>query len=285
MNSNEYLSEVLRIVRENFRSQDPTGGMSVAAAALLVKRALGHDQTEFGFFKFKDVLNVLEERGLIRTGPDSKGAFALWLADATSSTPQVAQSLPGNHDRFRPLRNEVWFAFISQSPLGKRFLNRRTGDVRVGVVDRDLPSDEWAEIKPLDPEAEREEARRWIRARTLEDSEILNSVAAPQWYMEFPKVLLGRNPTLAADWKRDRSKRVIETVKGWCLQNSVDQELVLAKPYLPAPVAVTRSRDVSRSQIRRLLMLVLERMSTEELLRLNLPAREVVAIMRPELLD
>ncbi|HEV2970234.1 MAG TPA: hypothetical protein VGY55_09605 [Pirellulales bacterium] len=286
MNSSEYLSEVCRIIRENFRSSDSTGGMPAAAAALLVKRTLGRDQTEFGFYKFKNALNALEERGLVRTGNNSKGAFSVWLTDA-SSTSSVQKDLPNAkvQDRFRPLRDEVWFAFVSGAPAGPRYLNRITGEVRVGVTERPLPNEEWVEIQPIEPNAEREVARQWIKGKVNDDAELVGSIEGPQWYVEFPKLIFARDPALAVAWKRDRSRRVIEIVKNWCQQNDLDQELVFAKLTRVVPSGESKLRGPARSQIKGLLLIVLERMSVEELLRLNLPARQLVAVLRPELLD
>ena len=88
----EYLSEVYRVIRENFPSTDPTGGMTAAAAGYLVKLFVAPDQTQFGFLKFKDVLQQLEQQGLIRTGANSKDALSIWLIE------QTGQPAPGEHE-------------------------------------------------------------------------------------------------------------------------------------------------------------------------------------------
>ncbi len=280
MNGEEYLSEVYRIIRENFRSSDPSGGMAVASAAYLVKHVLGHDQTVFGFEKFKDVLQVLEKRELLQTGSDSKSAFAVWLTEkAAASAQPIAQSIA----RFRPLRNQVWFAFVSATPAGGRFLNRKTGEVRIGVTDHPA-DDDWVEITPIDSSAEREIALRFLKERGIEDQDIITCVSSERWYVEFPKALARNNPTLARDWKRERSQQVIEKVNAWCERHDVNKRLVFDEvPTSPSKGAV-RNFESPEKQLRQLLLAVVHRMPTDELLRLHLPAYQVVAVLRPELL-
>ena len=157
INVEDYLAGVQRLVREGFRTNDPSGGMPVAKVAYLAKRAFG-DHTAHGFFKFKEVVQQLEERGLIKTGPDSKGAYAIWLQEPPAAV-EPKQALPQNWERVRGLNSKVWFAFVSAFPAGRRFLNRRTGDVQLGASQQLEPAEEWAEITALDSEPERVKAR------------------------------------------------------------------------------------------------------------------------------
>lgn len=53
MNTDEYLNQIHRIIRDNFRSTDPSGGMPVATIAYLAKQAIGSDHARFGFLKFR----------------------------------------------------------------------------------------------------------------------------------------------------------------------------------------------------------------------------------------
>ncbi len=115
MNTDNYLSEVNRILRERFRP-DPDGFMAVAPLGYAVKRAIGHNQTAFGFEKFKDVLRELESRGLLKTGiklekrpcyPDARegdggGGARSFPHDTISSAPQPSLVRIRRHRAFRP---------------------------------------------------------------------------------------------------------------------------------------------------------------------------------------
>lgn len=126
MRQDEYCAEVYRVIRENFRANDVSGGMTAAAAAYVVQQALSVSHEAFGFERFKDVLAFIEKQGLIRTGPNAKQAFALWLTESPA-TPTAALRV-GNRPPppFRRLRNPIWLAFVATSPGGRRFLNRVT---------------------------------------------------------------------------------------------------------------------------------------------------------------
>ncbi len=282
MNVEEYLSQVYRIISENFRSNDPTGSMAVASAAYLVKRTLGHDQTAFGFAQFKDVLQELEKRGLLRTGPNSKNAFAVWVTGkGTGVAPQAVQTA----ERFRPLRNPVWYAFISEAPAGRRFLNKKTGEVRVGVTDRPTDGEDWVEITPIDRRQEQENALKFLSEKEVHDPTISASVNSERWYREFPNKLAEQHPALALEWKRERSRRVIEAAQAWCKQNSIDESLLFEDVPPGRPQGAGRSPAPAGMPLRELLLAAIQRMSTDELLRLHFRAQQLVAVLRPELLD
>lgn len=283
VNVEDYLSGVQHLVREGFRTNDPSGGMPVAKVAFLAKRALG-DHTVHGFFKFKEVLQQLEERGLIKTGVDSKGAYAIWLLEP-SATAEPKQALPQNRERFRGLNSRVWFAFVSAIPAGHRFLNRRTGEVQLGASQQLEPADEWVEITVLDSESERAKARQFVNEKMSGDAEILAAVESPRWYVDFPGLLRERNPQLAAEWNRGRSNRVIEVARGWCERNHVDQSLVFERDYFKARTSAPSTSHAGGQQLKSLLLSALGSLTTEELLRLPIPARQLIAIMRPDLLD
>ena len=231
MNANEYLGQVYRLIQENFRTNDATGGMPAATVAYLVKQSLSDDYKFLGFPKFKDVLNSLELRGLIRTGNDSKQALAVWLTPTaeSSATGHLPLPLPPR-PRLHRLKREVWFAFLAGLPAGGRYLNRKTGQVRVGVPEK-LPSGEWAEIFPIDPELDREEARQFIKEKNISDPEIVAAIDSPRWYVDFPTKLSVSRPTEASEWNYSRSSRTIALVNTWCESNGIDHELVFQPEF------------------------------------------------------
>jgi hypothetical protein len=279
MDSDQYLSEVLRIIRENFRPNDQTGSMTVATAAYVVKHTLKADHTEFGFAKFKNVLASLEQRGAIKTGANSKRAFAIWLADGNVQS-QVDDVSP---KRLRPLKKQVWFAFVSSDIAGRRFLRKSDGEVAIGVDGPPVDGGEWAEIQPIDTNAERDLARAFLTERSIADPAAKQSIESDRWYSDFPKLISESHPAAASDWKRQRSIRVIKSVEQWCDANGVDRGVVFeATPSVRTRVFANQFQK--DQELRRHLLTVIERMSTDEMLSLQLPAKYLIAEFRPELL-
>ncbi|MEE8452967.1 MAG: hypothetical protein V3R99_13660, partial [Thermoguttaceae bacterium] len=112
-----------------------------------------------------------------------------------------------------------------------------------------------------------------------------------RWYVDFPKQLAIMSPRLAVEWKRERSTRVINYVKNWCNQNDVDQEIVFEK-FVPAkqPLASryaesARNIGPANDTLREVLLEAIGRMSTDDLLRLSIPPSQLIAILRPNLLQ
>ena len=281
MNTQEYLDQVLQVIRERFRPTDSSGSMPVATVAYLVRQRLGVDHTPFGFAKFKDVLSDLESRNLIRTGSNTKQAFALWLVGSPTTVVPSPGFVAAANTPFRPLRNQVWFAFISESPPGRRFLNRVSGEVRVGL--QDAPDAHWVEIIPIDASKEKEEASRFLSAHQLNSRlELQQSLSSEKWYVDLPAAIGTTEPQLASEWKRERSNRVVSLVEKWRSDNSVDEHLVYERQ---PPRSADRVELYPSSGLRQCLLSAIQRMPTDKLLELDIPARLLTAVIRPELLD
>lgn len=287
MNRDEYLDRVYQLLRQSFRPDDPSGSMTVATAAYLVKQHLGVDQTAFSFFKFKDVLAVLENRGLVRTESNSKQAFALRLLPTSEDGQQGSAGVCRATDDldpqtvFKPLRQPIWLAFVVESSNRRKFFHRLTGELRNDV---EQPTEgDWIEIFPIDPAEEKTEARRFIEQHQLgENTAVCASLDAERWYFEFPMILASVNPDLAVLWKRQRSRRVVAKVENWRTQHNVQAELVferefqkqVAFPKLQPPV-----------QLRQALLSAISQMSTDRLLELTIPSKLLIAALRPDLLN
>ena len=285
MDSDGYLLEVNRVIRENFRPNDSSGGMVAATVASFVRQTVRDEQTKFGFLKFKDVLLALQQRGLIKIGENSKGALAIWLPGCSAPAGSVigASNPVPVSPAFRPLRSEVWHAFVSDTPAGRRFLHRATGELRVGANAPLSPLDEWVEITPLDKDAEREQSRQFIQEKNLlNDPNVSSASDSARWYVDVPDALARIDDQLARAWRRARSNRVIAWVENWCDLNNVDRRLVFQQQPLRA--ASDRS-DVEGTDLREPLLRAIQRMSTDQLLDLAIPARHLIAAIRPRLLD
>ncbi|MEX2188455.1 MAG: hypothetical protein WD875_16725 [Pirellulales bacterium] len=277
MTTDEYVTQVVQIVQECFRSTDSTGSMPVASLAYMVRQRLGVDQTSAGFAKFKDVLGVLEERGVVKVGHNEKNAFAVWLMNAV--TPLA--SITSGTNRFRTLRSPVWHAFVSEFPTGRRFLNGDTGDVKVGQIDE--PSGNWIEIIPVNPQSEKEKAGQFLAENWLGDNEeIRDSISSSKWYVAFPNSLANADPQLAAKWKTQRSQRVISVVDAWVAEHRLNDRLVFETRSQPV-IASTNTR--AEVNIRRALLSAIDRMPTEQLLEIRIPSRLLIEAICPKLLD
>ncbi len=167
--ANDYLDEVYRVIRENFTPTDPTGGMTAAAIGYLVKLHVTCEPAPLGFPKFKDVLDQLEERGLVRIGLNAKKALSVWLLQQPDQPP-LPTAPPRAGRRFRPLRKAVWLAFVTATSERRRFFNRITGEVKMEAESGLEADPSWVEIVPVDnvsaqgrhrlPEQEQRQFRR-----------------------------------------------------------------------------------------------------------------------------
>ena len=184
----EYLSEVYRVIRENFPSTDPTGGMTAAAAGYLVKLFVAPDQTQFGFLKFKDVLQQLEQQGLIRTGANSKDALSIWLIEQTGQPAPVSTRPPIGRSFVRCAKRSGT-RFTAARPAGRRFFNRATGEVKLEVQSGLETDPSWVEIVPLDYDSDRNVALDFLKENGVDNAEVLISLDSDRWYVDFTNAI------------------------------------------------------------------------------------------------
>ncbi len=280
----EYLSRVGEILRRHFRPDDPSGGMTAASFAFTVRRELGVSHSDVGFFKFKDVLSSLEDRSELKLGTNSKGAFAVWLPRESNTVPSIRL---GTKRPNRPLRSEVWFAFISNTPERRRFFNRDTGEI---LLSSTVPSDDgqWDEITPIDQSTEKEIARQFVLDKQLELPELESLLAAKRWYTEFSQALSKVNVSLAKEWNRERSKRITAVIQAWCERHTFPNKWLFvdydSRECRQTPEA-RGERETNSANLRDALLQIITSLPTDELLSMRLEIRDVLAVIKPELLD
>ena len=280
----DYVEKALEIIVASFRPSDPTGGMTVATTAFLVKRKLG-DQRLHGFLKFKDVLAVLSDQGKLRIGTNSKDALSIWLlVDQTVRKP----NLRSNTSKF--LRKQLWFAFVAIEPKGKRFFNKESGEVRLGC--EDSPGDSWVEIEKLEVEDDRGFAKEFVLRNNLDASEFEESIGADRWFVEFPNQLYKKKSSFPSKWKRERSQRVVGLAKSWSERNGIVPDLIFEKQprkNFELPLKPKRTPqsigNVRTEEVREAVLSAVALLPTSELVKLSLPAEHLIAILRPELLQ
>jgi hypothetical protein len=299
MNAEQYLSETARIANLNFAPTDMTGSMTVARLGLLVQQSTGLHPTNCGFPQFKDVLSELERRSVLRLGVNSKGALAFWLV----GSPSLMQQQAGNpqymappvpmssfaqsraneqHPPFQRLLNRVWIAFINLLPAGRRFLNRETGEIRLGQVQPPEPPEKWIEIQPISQEDDKNEAVVFLREEgRYDDTSLRGKLDSPKWFYEFPLALGAADSLLAVRWKRRRTRWIIDRVDAWRQQNGIEHRFIFYQGASSRPGPPPREEA---GELRRIVLSVVATMPTEDLLSLRLPLSHVLMILRPELL-
>jgi hypothetical protein len=279
METDHFIDQVLNLLRGAFRSDDPAGSMTAARVGSLIRTRLGDPTQMSGYPKLKNVLEELERRGAVRTGANSKGAFSIWLLESPGAV--VA---PPHGDRkpsgpYRPLRQPLWNAFVATAPQGRRFMNRLTGELRFGISTPPEPNADWVEIPVLSESEDRAATTEFLKGEGVPiEGAVSAALAAPRWFTELPRAIPSH---LAGAWKRRRTGRVVELAERWRRENHLSEEVVY-DDRLMRPRGEERAQE-SR-ELRTLLLEAVQRMSTDELLSLPIPARHLVTALRPDLI-
>ncbi len=280
MNQRAYVDQAKVALAENFRPNDPDGSMTAASAAYILKRLVGGFE-DAGFFKFKDLLAQMEADGFLTTGTNSKEAFSFRLSSPSASSGVLA---------FRPhrrLRSGVWYAFVKAEPIGERFFNADTGQVR--TQGEETPGDSWIEIPQIDPAKEKQRAEEFIEQNSPSLPGASDALNQSDWYIAFPELLKQHSVQLANNWKRERSTAVVATVEEWRKQHGIAEALIyeaqLAKATrLPSQTNAALRSSGERDPLRIALLNAIAKMSVDELLLVRMPASYLVDELRPDLM-
>ena len=268
MQTSEYLDTVLQIIRSN---QQPAGLKASTLGQLIIRRLPNERWTQFGFTTLKSVLLQLEQRGVIRLGLDAQKTLAVWIVDE----PPAASSLPPPAQKYSPLKQDFWRAFAISWPSGRRFANRLSGSVRMGLAEEPHPADQWTEITPLSETEQKDWARQFLIDNHRNDDALIRALDQAAWFVEFPRVLRETDRSLSFNWNRRRSEKVSAAVQNWCAEHKFDLELAFEQG-IPSPhVALTRKQPLPEApdRARSVVLAALSRMSTDELIELPIPAK------------
>ncbi len=279
METNHFIEQVLNLLRGAFRSDDPAGSMTAARVGSLIRTRLGDPTQMSGYPKLKSVLEELERQGAVRTGPNSKGAFSVWLLDSPSAITAHQHGDRKPSGPYRPLRQPLWHAFVATAPQGRRFMNRLSGELRLGVATAPEPVAEWVEIPVLSESEDRAAAAEFLKSEGVPiEGAVSEALAAPRWFTELPRAIPSH---LAGAWKRRRTGRVVELAERWRRENHLGEQVVYDDR-----LQRTRGAELTKEtqELRTRLLAAIKRMSTDELLSLPIPARYLVSELRPELI-
>lgn len=262
----EYLDSVLQIIRSNgFKLE----GFKASTLGALIRRALPDDDwRDHGFPTLKSLLQHIEQNSsAITTGNDSSGAFAVWIK--TRPPEAISTALAR---KYSPLKKEIWLAFVSAQPLGKRFIHRTSGTVRMGLRESPHPAEQWVEIVPVSDNEQRRWAESFIESNCA-DSALKISLDSPHWFSLFASALRNLDPGLARNWNRSRSERISKHVTACFEKHKLDPAIafVQANSTVSEPPVADKKGTDERARV--VLLAAIARMSTNELAQLPIPAR------------
>lgn len=260
MEKEEYLLKV----RDTLVShKDSSNVMTAARAGFIVREHVGSFE-DFGYSRFKQVLEELQTRKCLSLFLTEKNALALSFDLDSSTSLKPSNHLAESEENPPYLAPSIWRAFVHVEPPGKRLLNPHTGEVLyewTGV----LHGSTWKEIKVFDVATDQQLARDFVEKNQL-DIEI----DFTDWPKNFTKALSADRDSFKI-WNALRSKAVQEHVKRWAHENGVDYQLLLAGSKRNFGMAGHLSPGLSNR--RELLLAALGRMSEEELLEVKIKAR------------
>ncbi len=229
MDKSAYLDSARQVIESE---ASPGRLVTAAKVGLLLRRSLGGPRwQEFGFTSLKDLLLYMQQEGWVRIGETDNGALAVQVeAGAQLPLDQPGASNKNNFAPSRRLRGEYWLAFAVEEPRGKRFLNRQSGEVRMGLKAAPSPTDDWLEIEPIGEQ--RAWAEEFLREHDLlSNADLTTALATPEWYRAFPEALRNVSPELVTSWNRQRSAQVAQYVRRWCREHNVNPDMPFQKPF------------------------------------------------------
>ncbi len=267
MTREDYLAAVFKLIQADARS---VAGLKASTLGILILRELpGHWKT-YGFWSLKELLQELERRSLVRLASDTQNALAVWPKEVAVAAPDRPP-----FKAWIPMRKDVWTAFVSALPLGRRFIERTSGAVRMSLYDTPQPPNQWVEIRRIGDEAQKAWAREFLDSVGAgSNGELREALGDASWYVKFPQTLRQTNLEWHYQWNRTRSERVFDHVQRWCTESSIDQTLVLQTPPRPTALLGAIAPPLSSNEgARKQVLDALTRMPTEELLNLSIPAK------------
>jgi hypothetical protein len=242
---------------------------------LLRQSHAGADWNAYGFRSLKRLLTEMESQGLVQTGNNSKGAFAVWPKEDT-----LVLESPSAPRTYNPLRKPFWVAFVVDQPRGRRFFHRVSGHIRMGVSDPPSPVDEWVEIHPISGETQTQWARNFLEASELQHRhDLYDALSDPEWFRRFPGLLREIDLRWSREWNKARSIAVSETIETWCATHSISPAVAFqspaARPFATPPVVKPDcSGQMPAAKSRRdKILAALARTPTEFLLEIPIPGK------------
>ncbi len=265
--------------------------MNAAFLGNAVCSRAGLDWERYGFLKLSDVLRKLESEGRLRLVTDPKSGLTVFTTDAENAPSRelAAEATPSPVPRTatfgfdRALKKPVWNAFVASTPTNPRFLNVHTAEAWLTPDGPPTPADDWKPVNPIPADEQRKWARDFVSTVGLAaDRELDESLAKQDWFRVFPLLLsTKRDLSTTRAWNRARSEHVVQHVEAWAKQHAVRPE-ILFEDYRKQ--RGQRPSTAAPTDLRAALLDALNRLSVDDLLSMPIPARHLVAVIRPDLL-
>lgn len=100
-------------------------------------------------------------------------------------------------------------------------------------------------------------------------------IDAPDWWLAFPAWLREHQPLAENRWKKFRTAHVVHVIRQWAEQNHIPIEDLLSRPTARGKAAAVADAD-GEQKVRGAILSVVGELSTDDLLELRIPLREVV---------
>ncbi len=280
MDKSAYIDSVCDVIQ----SQSPSGEpVTAARLGLELRRAQdGPGWMAHGFNTLKSLLQEMERLELLRIVETNRGALAVQIENMkrppSGDSPSVGTGRPTSRVR---LRQNIWAAFVIAEPGGERFLNKATGETRMGLREPPVPADDWLQVIPISSDAQRAWAQEFLRDRNLSSNlSIIDSLTPNDWHRSFPEALRKHSPVLATEWNRRRSRLVVDEVRRWCAENELNPEIaferqVRQQQHKRSPATVGRSVAWDEESMRLIVLDALADTPSDWLLNLSIPSRHI----------
>lgn len=267
MDYSEYLDLAVQIVETNERPGEPFPAAALGSA--LRKAAPEVDFKSFGKRSLGEVLTDLQARGRITITETTKGALAVERV-------QQGHNPPSQGGAFNPLHRAIWEAFTFVAPHGRRFLNRLTGLIRVGLASTPSPADEWVEFTPITGDLQRSWAEEFAKEEGLPFEDDLRPLLKQEkWSAHaFVTALREQNPQAARMWNAFRSKRVSAHVQQWLADNALPPGWAFQqrpRPIHGVTTPLTQGLTDDEAETRSIVMTALGQMPLSQLLSIPIP--------------
>ncbi|MFG0299669.1 MAG: hypothetical protein ACF8K1_08745 [Phycisphaerales bacterium JB047] len=279
MDQNAYLKSVAEVIDLELK----TSPILKAAKLGSKLKSQDLDWKQFGYSRLKHVLRAVSAMTDVNVGLDETDALSISRTQSLSTPTSEAKNR--SEWEAKPLKKAVWAAFVSESLSGQRLIDRNTGKTWLSTHEPPVDAADWVRVKPVNPDEQKKWAKSFLenQQQRLQDKVRLDqSLENDDWYRRFPNLLGANSQNLRKMWNRERSRHVAEHVLEWCKENAVSPDVVFE--YKHSLDTSTRLEHNRPGDLRVALQAALDKMTTEELLSLQLPARYLVQSLRPDLL-
>lgn len=259
---------VTTLLREVLERSNPALGATLKQRLNAELQARGEaplDERALGFKKFRDF--VTAQPWLVVSTAQS-GDIMVSLRDSGQN--KSDDSAPNASASASTVQSEVWQAFTNPDPSRRRFLNRRTGNVKHFLEGEESPEaqevaakpDEFVEIRPIPGEQHVGWMRGFLDTIAITDAErsacaaLLDQPYSSGLNLTFTRAL-GKH---AVAWREFRTTRITDWIKQWSDQQGVPNPAIGKREGsapLQAPVAMS-DHLTARAQAVKLLDLLSE---------------------------